>query len=133
MITDSGGDGLCCDYGTGAYQIYAETPSGDVELASSNGGFRSRETKVFMVPDLTPEEESSEEVSSEISSPENYNNDGSTTCKDSADDVLFFVDKVAGEKNCKWLDENMGRYDYLCQFVDIASKCPKLCDSCQYF
>jgi len=128
LITDSGGDGLCCDYGTGAYQIYAESSAGDIELASSNGSFRSRETKVFIVPNLN-----TEGSSSETSTPENYATDGSTTCKDSATDVVFFVDKVAGEKNCKWLDDNMGRYDYLCQFVDVASKCPKLCDSCQYF
>jgi hypothetical protein len=28
---------------------------------------------------------------------------------------------------------NMDRFDYMCEFVDVASICPKTCSSCDLF
>jgi hypothetical protein len=28
---------------------------------------------------------------------------------------------------------NLDRFDYMCEFVDVASICPKTCSSCELF
>jgi hypothetical protein len=42
-IYDSGGDGICCDYGAGSYSL--QTPSGDIIV--SGGNFTGSETTKF--------------------------------------------------------------------------------------
>eukprot|EP00548_Thalassiothrix_antarctica_P009186 CAMPEP_0194161848 /NCGR_PEP_ID=MMETSP0152-20130528/79166_1 /TAXON_ID=1049557 /ORGANISM="Thalassiothrix antarctica, Strain L6-D1" /LENGTH=604 /DNA_ID=CAMNT_0038871683 /DNA_START=97 /DNA_END=1908 /DNA_ORIENTATION=- len=61
-ITDKLGDGICCGFGNGQYQIYAEEPrsntndvtdnNNDILLASSDGKFGYGETKEFVIPPL---------------------------------------------------------------------------------
>ena len=49
-------------------------------------------------------------------------------CSDSSD--AFFVDNRVGEQTCDWVAANILRFDYLCNFVEVAAKCPNTCEFC---
>jgi hypothetical protein len=38
-----------------------------------------------------------------------------------------------GNKGGEKLSMNMDRFEYMCEFVDVASICPKTCSSCELF
>ena len=50
QIRDTFGDGICCRFQDGNYQIYAEMSDSELLLASSDGQFGSGETQPFSVP-----------------------------------------------------------------------------------
>jgi len=140
VILDSGGDGICCDYGSGGFRIYAEGNDGnEFELAVSDGMYESNQTKQFTVPNLSSDSidnnnnNPSESNGNNNNDNDNNDNDDNLSCEDASTDVTFYIDKIAGDKNCEWLDENFVRYQFLCQFLDVASKCQKMCDACDYF
>jgi hypothetical protein len=58
---------------------------------------------------------------------------GTKVCIDSDEDQQFHVDDKVGNKGCEWLSMNMDRFDYMCEFVDVASICPETCNSCELF
>jgi len=53
-------------------------------------------------------------------------------CVDTND--TFYVNAALGNRNCDWLSGEMdpSRFGYLCEFVDVALKCPVLCEICAY-
>jgi Trypsin len=60
--------------------------------------------------------------------------DGSVEgCQDQPENVVFDVDSRIGSEGCEWLALNLDRYNYLCQFLEVAYACPKTCDACEYF
>jgi len=152
IITDSSGDGICCRYGTGKYEIFVETSSeDDISLHSSNGDFSYREEVQLTIPSNGSDEENNQPSSgseaeenvdeenmiatnppipSSLVSDEDNDNE-SISCVDSS--VEFYVDNNAGNRRCDWLSDNMVRYAYLCAFFDVTLKCPKLCNTCEYF
>jgi hypothetical protein len=101
----------------------------DEELTSSDGFFNKYDNKSFTVSDSyaragggAPKENTK------------------APCIDSTDDgdgeeqrLQFHVDDKVGNKGCEWLSMNMDRFDYMCEFVDVASICPRTCDSCDLF
>lgn len=151
-IRDTYGDGICCSFGDGKVEIYAETATGDVMLASSDGQFGSISATQFIVPaaddsaptstttsapvvsltpapvlpptsaPITPPTESP--VASPVDSPATQCEDGNGT---------FLVDDVAGRRNCNWLEQNLVNFGYLCKFVTIAASCKETCSACDYF
>lgn len=56
----------------------------------------------------------------------------SKACKDSPDEE-FYVDGKAGDRKCAWLSQNLEHFDYLCEFVSVASVCPHTCAACSLF
>ena len=62
-------------------------------------------------------------------------NDGATAegnqtvnpCQDNADD---FAAGDSALRTCAWLADNITKYGYLCDFSDVANKCPVSCDRC---
>jgi trypsin len=127
IVRDSIGDGMCCDYGQGSIAVYATVDGVDEELTSSDGFFNKYDNKSFTVSDSyaragggAPKENTK------------------APCIDSTDDgegqrFQFHVDDKVGNKGCEWLSMNMDRFDYMCEFVDVASICPRTCDSCDLF
>lgn len=127
-ISDSHGDGLCCEHGSGKYEIFAIVGGDLVKVKESNGQFTYTETTSFTIPD---EGEDNDTDSSEPGlSP--GPGDGSS-CQDSASEE-FFVDENIGNKDCDWLSRNAdGNFNYLCLFFDVAVKCKVTCNVCSYF
>jgi hypothetical protein len=122
-LRDRVGDGMCCDYGQGSIAVYA-TVDGVVEvLTSSDGFFGTSENKVFTVPQSYARGAQKEDDSSSSSS----------ACIDADEELQFHVDDKVGNKGCEWLSMNMDRFDYMCEFVDVASICQKTCSSCDLF
>jgi hypothetical protein len=113
LIEDSAGDGMCCQYGEGSFDMYALVGDGEELLATSDGQFGSSQRLTFTI--TNPEEEV-------------------IIVGDCQDlDGTFLADAIAGNKDCTWLGVNMDRYRYLCQFLDVASKCRNTCSACEYF
>jgi hypothetical protein len=108
QFTDSYGDGFCCEFGLGHFEIH----DGDFVLAEGDGLFADSLVVKFSVP-----------------SPSNAGT--KNECQDESG--TFLVDSEVGEANCTWLDVNHDRYNYLCQFLDVAATCPNTCDACGYF
>lgn len=115
-LRDSYGDGFCCQYGAGSIAVYARAGGIDYELASSDGQFGRRENIRFLVP-------------ADIRSAAVIGNTQEAECSDS-DDEEFHVDDKVGNRTCEWLSLNLDRFDYLCEFVDVAAVCPQTCDAC---
>lgn len=107
-ITDTIGDGTCCLYGEGSWQIIAELDGYDEVLVAGDGEFGEEASATFVVADQ-----------------------GTTkaSCDDSESE-RFLVDEIIGDQGCAWLDENKDRFRYLCVFIDVALACPKTCDIC---
>jgi trypsin len=103
-LRDTIGDGMCCDYGEGSIVVYA-TVDGVVEvLTSSDGVFGIRQNQAFTVPQSYARGAQKDDSSSS----------SSRAC-------------------IEWLSMNMDRFDYMCEFVDVASICQKTCSSCELF
>mmetsp|Transcript_30452 Transcript_30452/g.50265 ORF Transcript_30452/g.50265 Transcript_30452/m.50265 type:complete len:516 (+) Transcript_30452:176-1723(+) len=159
-INDSFADGMCCSFGQGGYEIYAETSSGDVLLASGNGRFGASETQQFSVPDTSGSNNPlptgapvpaptpapvPDATSAPVPAPTSSPVPGITlaptpspvpapvpdVCKDT--NQVFMVDDSVGSRDCTWLGDNQARYKYLCRFVDVAAACKVTCNACQYF
>jgi hypothetical protein len=146
QLTDTYGDGLCCLHGEGRYEIDALLPNGnEISLAAGDGQYGESLLIEFSVP-----QDRDEPVNTPTSSPT-----ASTTASkgedandfddyDSNDDALsenecedssarFLIDSVVGYENCEFLSENLDRYSYLCQFLEVAHHCPNTCDACGFF
>jgi hypothetical protein len=123
VLRDSIGDGMCCDYGEGSIAVYATVDGVDEELTSSDGFFSGSERKDFTVSETYARSAKQKEESS------------MKACVDSTEEqqFQFHVDDKVGNKGCEWLSMNMDRFDYMCEFVDVASICPRTCDSCNLF
>jgi hypothetical protein len=124
-IEDSASDGICCDYGNGNYTIVAELGSGDVVLVESDGDYGSGETHQLVIPSdssSTPEP---------TASPSTDNGPEDRACEDSSS--TFLVDAAEGERDCAFLANNLDRFSYLCNFIDVGSACPLTCDLCSLF
>jgi len=106
-IYDYYGDGNCCGYGNGSYEVRV-----DGEVVGSGGNFGGMDL-----------------VSFSVSSSARSNSDPSSECEDSLD--LISIDATVGEESCAWLADNIGHYNYLCQFLDVAVACPVTCDACE--
>jgi hypothetical protein len=111
-FTDTYGDGFCCGFGEGRFEIHALL-DGDVLLAEVDGVFADSLLVEFSVP---------------APSPSPGPNNG---CQDEIG--TFLVDSEVGDADCAWLSVNHDRYNYLCQFLDVAVTCPNTCDACEYF
>jgi hypothetical protein len=120
-LRDQFGDGMCCDYGEGSIDVYATVDGVDEVLTSSDGYFGTEQNKVFTVPE------------SYARGAQKGDSSSSRACTDSDDEQQFHVDDKVGDKGCEWLSVNMDRFDYMCEFVDVASICPKTCSSCELF
>lgn len=108
-ITDSFGDGLCCEFGQGRFEIQIVGPDSDaIVLAEGDAEFSDSKLVQFSVPSTT-----------------------SNDCEDQNESLL--VDSEVGNADCAWLSTNLDRYGYLCQFLDVAAICPQTCDTCAYF
>lgn len=127
-ISDSSGDGLCCAYGNGYYEI--TTPGGndsDAVLLAYGADFGSVETSKFVpggggsTPPPTPPPPPT--------TPPPLPPDDQ--CEDT--DGSIVVDSVVGQQPCSWLATKLELYGYLCQFVDVARVCPSTCNSCSLF
>lgn len=108
-IIDLAGDGSCCEFGEGSWQLLAELDGDDQVLLNGDGNYTFGVVATFVVPDTTK--------------------GGPMTCQDS-DSETFLVDDSVGEKACSWLADNLDRFDFLCRFTDIAFACPRTCDIC---
>jgi hypothetical protein len=152
---DSAGDGICCTFGEGGYELRAILEDGieeGVVLFGSNGSFGEIETTPFTVPESVPGEStptasspapSPADETETTSSPTPSPVDGTPSpsqpttpvpvgCSDDATGTVF-IDSDVGEKSCEWIGQNMARYNYLCQFLDIAFTCKATCSACEYF
>ena len=49
-------------------------------------------------------------------------------CTDKTD--TFAVSTSVGEQTCEWLNDNLDRYGFLCDFLDVAYTCPETCGAC---
>lgn len=109
-ITDTYGDGICCQYGEGRFEIQAMLSDDEVAVLAEGDGIFAFSTIVsFSVPEVVGDE-----------------------CEDEVGRT-FLVDSEVGDADCEWLALNMERYGYLCHFLDIAATCPNTCDACMYF
>jgi hypothetical protein len=116
-VRDSVGDGMCCDYGEGSIAVYATVDGVEEILTFRDGSFDASENKVFTV----------------LESYARGAQKDSKVCIESDEDQQFHVDDKVGSKGCEWLLMNMDRFDYMCEFVDVSSICPKTCKSCELF
>jgi hypothetical protein len=116
-VRDSVGDGIYCDYGEGAIAVYATVDGVEEVLASTDEFFEFSYNKKCTVPESYARGAQKD----------------STACIDSAKEQQFHVDEKVGNKGCEWLSMNIKRFDYMCEFVDVASICPKTCNSCHLF
>jgi trypsin len=120
-LRDTVGDGMCCDYGRGSIAVYATVDGVAEVLTSSDGFFGTDQNKAFTVPQSYARGAQKDDSSS------------SRACIDSDEERQFHVDDKVGNKGCEWLSMNLDRFDYMCEFVDVASICPKTCSSCELF
>jgi hypothetical protein len=108
---------MYCNYGGGSIAVYATVDGVDEILTSSDGSFDWSENKVSTVSEAYVR---------------GAQND-SKACVDFDEDQQVHVDDKVGNKGCEWLSMNMDHFDYMREFVDIASICPKTCNTCELF
>jgi hypothetical protein len=131
-LTDVFGDGLCCDYGQGGIRIAALlSDDEEEELATEDGRFTSSKRFSFFVP--IPQQDQGDGGAVDP-----IDGDAGTApplppqgCQDLTGTIT--VDSIVGDQDCAWLGVNLGRYNYLCQFLDVAATCRATCEACQYF
>ena len=101
---------MCCGSSgqPGYFEVHAQVGGEDQLLVQGGGTFSYSSVVNFSVPSTT-----------------------SGDCEDK--DILIFVDSDVGEESCDWLGQNMDRYQYLCEFLDVAWACPSTCNACAYF
>jgi hypothetical protein len=155
-LTDIFGDGLCCDYGQGGIRVAALiSDDEEEELAAEDGRFTSSKIFSFFVP-ISQQDQGEEnnpgdgdnnqgDGGDEGDAGDNQGDGGTVDpidgdagtpppaqgCQDLTD--TFTVDSLVGDQDCAWLGVNLGRYNYLCQFLDVAATCQATCEACQYF
>lgn len=135
QIRDSFGDGFCCNSGEGYIDVVAYVDGDRQLLFGTYGNVGRGDDFAFTVPTTfvrggvatgrTPKKLPKETKMSHTASP-------FPVCLDSVT-VEFEVDDKVGMKTCDWLTDNMERFDYLCEFVDVASACPVTCGDCDLF
>jgi len=134
-ISDTSGDGICCSYDRGKYEIFVETSNGnDVSLFSSNGDYDSVEEVELTIPSNGSNNDN--QTNSPSSAPDDNSINPPSLAPAGDNESVggeFYVDENVGNRSCDWLSDNIARYGYLCAFFDVALKCPRLCDTCQYF
>jgi hypothetical protein len=138
-LEDTYGDGFCCQYGRGYIRLLAIINDDYAEqLGGVLGQFGSNLEYVVTVPDTlnTLVEQRSgggtEEQKVLKRSIMSHLTEPSTLCLD-APDAVFDVDDVIGSETCAWLLPNMDRFDYLCEFEDVAAACPRTCRTCSLY
>jgi hypothetical protein len=124
-ITDTFGDGLCCEFGEGRIEVRALSFPGNevVLLAEGDGRFTDSIVIAFTVP--SPQR-TDPPVATDPPGPP------TAGCQDE-NDKDFLVDSEVGDADCAWLRVNLVRYNYLCQFLDVAATCRQTCEACEYF
>lgn len=127
-ISDSYGDGTCCDYGQGRFEVQALLPDGEELLAEGDGRFTDSIVVEFSVPSALVQDPPTTDPP--VNDPP-VQDPPSGVCGDK--EGAFLVDSEVGNADCAWLSVNLLRYRYLCQFLDVAATCPDTCDACQYF
>mmetsp|Transcript_15674 Transcript_15674/g.17508 ORF Transcript_15674/g.17508 Transcript_15674/m.17508 type:complete len:504 (-) Transcript_15674:175-1686(-) len=90
QISDAYGDGICCDHGSGEYEVRV-----DGEVVGSGNVFSESESVTFLVP------------GGEYTDPPT---DPPSSCEDTSNAI--FITATVGEKNCDWLADNVGYYGY---------------------
>jgi trypsin len=149
-LFDSYGDGFCCNHGQGSYVIEALYPNDEeTSLSKGDGVFLQSLVVDFSVPQDSdgPREDPSPTPSpsspptfnvgppidpSPTASPAQFDPPLYDECEDNSAST-FLIDSVVGNADCNWLKINLDRYNYLCQFLDVAHYCPKTCNACDYF
>lgn len=160
-LVDSFSDGMCCQYGNGAYEISVSFLDGNaMKIAAGDGSFDDTLFIDLRVPEdpNAPKKESTlhPTISPTATPPPSIGNGpngnaagngGDPQNPDNAADppnplnpacqdnpsAAFLVDSVVGTAGCAFLSLNMERYSYLCQFLKVAHGCPSTCDACAYF
>ena len=105
ILSDSFGDGICCQYGEGSVEMYALAGGSKVQLVDPIGDFGDRTVIRFTVPDSIDQR--------------------SRECKDS--EKIFRDDH-----DCNWLKTHEKYQADLCQYLDVAMACPLTCNACSY-
>mmetsp|Transcript_4403 Transcript_4403/g.7387 ORF Transcript_4403/g.7387 Transcript_4403/m.7387 type:complete len:218 (+) Transcript_4403:247-900(+) len=98
----------------GRHMVYIQAVDGD--------GYKGPVTAAYFVKEGGPTDPSP--VASPVSSPPGE-------CSDTSES--FNVDMIDMVKDCDWLAVNMFRFDFLCQFLDVANVCPLTCKKCDLF
>lgn len=144
---DSYGDGFCCQYGADGYiAVFATVDGVDTFLAGTYGNIGAADDEFFTVPTsfarsgnvaaktnlMTKAKASVMLDASSAAATLKPKKELATVCLDSVT-AEFHVDDKVGMKGCEWLALNMERFDYLCEFVDVASSCPVTCGDCNLF
>jgi len=151
-LVDSFSDGMCCQYGNGAYEISVSFQDGNaIKIAAGEGQFDDTlfiDLRVPEDPNAPKNESTLHPTMSPTATPPpsigngpNGNaagNGGDPLNPDNADcqddpSAAFLVDSVVGSAGCAFLSLNMERFTYLCQFLKVAYSCPSTCDACAYF
>jgi trypsin len=129
LLEDQYGDGFCCNYGEGYIRVFAIINNDYAEeLGGVEGRFESNLEYTFSVPeDLVERSGSGTERQQKLShSLMLHSTKAPTLCLD-VPGVTFDVDDEIGSQTCAWLLPNMDRFEYLCQFEDVAALCPRTC------
>eukprot|EP00521_Asterionellopsis_glacialis_P006490 CAMPEP_0195281036 /NCGR_PEP_ID=MMETSP0707-20130614/511_1 /TAXON_ID=33640 /ORGANISM="Asterionellopsis glacialis, Strain CCMP134" /LENGTH=529 /DNA_ID=CAMNT_0040339875 /DNA_START=57 /DNA_END=1646 /DNA_ORIENTATION=+ len=135
-ISDFYGDGMCCDFGNGEYEVRV-----DGELVGDGNEFGESESFTFVVSGETTGPPTGSPTRSPTGSP-TRSPTGSPTrsptgppveppslCEDGSNEIL--ITASVGEKTCDFLAENIGEYSYLCQLLSVAVACPVTCNACE--
>lgn len=133
-LTGVFGDGLCCDYGQGGIRVAALiSHDEEEELATEDGRFVSSKIFSFFIPISQQDQVDSSGAVDPIDG-----DDGTVLlpppqqgCQDLAG--TFTVDYLVCDQDCARLGVNLGRYNCLCQFLDVAATCRATGEACQYF
>jgi trypsin len=134
LLEDQYGDGFCCNYGQGYVKVFAIINNDYAEeLGGGVGRFESNLEYAFSVPeDLVERSGGGTERQKKLKlSLMLHSTKTSTLCLD-LPAVAFDVDDEIGSQTCAWLLPNMDRFDYLCQFEDVAALCPRTCGKCSF-
>lgn len=139
-LVDSFRDGMCCKYGNGTYEVTAMFSDGSIfPVAAGGGTFNDTLVIDLSVPNDPNEPKNEATSATAIPSPEvtegdlsTGQNDLSEGCEDNPT-AAFLIDSVLGNADCVFLSENLERYFYLCQFLNVAYECRSTCSACAYF
>jgi V8-like Glu-specific endopeptidase len=132
-LEDQYGDGFCCNNGRGYIRVFAIINNNFAEeLGGGEGEFESSLEYTFSVPeDLAARSRGGTEKQKKLNDSLMLHSTkvSKFLCLD-LPDVTFDVDDEIGSRTCAWLLPNMDRFEYLCQFEDVAAVCPSTCGKC---
>lgn len=133
QLRDGHGDGLTFR-DPGWVEIYALVDGKKVRLLFDNGDYGKGRDRTFTVPsDIANRFVDGEvEIRNRDEEREESIFDDEERCVDSEDNEIK-VNEEIGNKDCHWLSSNFEHFAYLCEFVSIASSCPKTCGDCSLF